>query len=439
MKRFYSFFIGMVLTLAAAWAQTNPNRVLVHEASGNVKGFLVERVDSMSFAKVEGRVAADAEVLEFAAGSLSDTLWISITRTPDCAAFKLACIPANYMGYFPTEAQLAAYVDQVGENYYYDDFTKAQLTGIDLADDADYVFATVGYDRYGIACGVSKSEFHTPRPAVLGTPQVECTVDAVDQTTITFSFKPNEDTGGYAFCIYPKGQAESDFNSWGPMFGFATIGDMVRQWGITQTGNYTHTYTGMNPGSDYELYIQPWDASGNNADYSVVSVSTQKMGGEGLAEMTITVGEFGGNAGTGYYQVVTYTPNDQVSLHRDIVLEKKLLDSGQWTEETVVNYLKEDNPYDPEWNQYGVDVARWGVDPATAYVAYSIAQNINGEWGPLASVEFTTPEAAPAAAPAVKGVAPKFPKRIMVGSGSINNAMPKLTTLPLKKGIQLTK
>ena len=50
----------MVLTLTVAWAQTNPNRVLVHEASGNVKGFLVERVDSMSFAKVEGRVAADA-------------------------------------------------------------------------------------------------------------------------------------------------------------------------------------------------------------------------------------------------------------------------------------------------------------------------------------------------------------------------------------------
>ena len=195
----------------------------------------------------------------------------------------------------------------------------------------------------------------------------------------------------------------------------------------------------MNPGSDYELYIQPWDANGNTADYSVVSASTQKMGGEGLAEMTITIGEFGVSAGYGYYQEVTYTPNDQVSLHRDMVLEKKALDSGQWTEDSVANYLKGDNPYDPEWNQYGVDVARWGVDPATSYVAYSIAQNINGEWGPLVSVEFTTPEAAPAAAPAVKGVAPKFPKRIMVGSGSINNAMPKFTTLPLKKGIQLTK
>lgn len=439
MKRFYSFLIVLALTLTAAWAQTNPNRILVHEASGNVQGFLVERVDSMSFAKVEGRVAADAEVLEFATGESGDTLWISITRTPECAAFKLACIPANYMGYFPTEAQLAAYVDQVGENYYYQDFTKAQLTGIELADDADYVFATVGYDRYGIACGVSKAEFHTPRPAVEGSPKVDCTVEAVDQTSITFSFKPNADVAGYAFCLYPAGQAESDFNNWGPMFGFATIGDMVRTWGISQTGDYSYTYTSMSPGTDYELYIQPWDKNGNNADYSVVNVTTQKMGGEGLAEMTISVGEFGGSFETGYYQYVTYTPNDQVSLHRDMLISKATFEKPEWGEQGVLDYLKADNPYDPYWNQYGVDVVQWGVDPSTEYIAFSIAQNINGEWGPLVSEAFTTPAASPAAAPAVKGVAPALPVRKVAASGDFRTSLPKLTKFPVKKTVKLAE
>ena len=34
----------------------------------------------------------------------------------------------------------------------------------------------------------------------------------------------------------------------------------------------------------------------------------------------------------------------------------------------------------PIGNRYGVDVAQWGVDPNKEYIAYAIAQNINGEW-----------------------------------------------------------
>ena len=37
-----------------------------------------------------------------------------------------------------------------------------------------------------------------------------------------------------------------------------------------------------------------------------------------------------------------------------------------------------------------MDVDQWGVDPNKEYIAYAIAQNINGEWGPLSKLEFTT-------------------------------------------------
>ena len=195
----------------------------------------------------------------------------------------------------------------------------------------------------------------------------------------------------------------------------------------------------MSPGTDYELYIQPWDKNGNNADYSVVNVTTQKMGGEGLAEMTISVGEFGGSFETGYYQYVTYTPNDQVSLHRDMLISKATFESPEWGEQGVLDYLKADNPYDPYWNQYGVDVVQWGVDPSTEYIAFSIAQNINGEWGPLVSEAFTTPAASPAAAPAVKGVAPALPVRKVAASGDFRTSFPKLTKFPVKKTVKLAE
>ena len=67
------------------------------------------------------------------------------------------------------------------------------------------------------------------------------------------------------------------------------------------------------------------------ADMIIVPVTTKSLGGDGLAEMTIEIGEF------------------------------------------------------------GVDEAQWNAEPATAYIAFSIGKNALGEWGPLASKEFRTP------------------------------------------------
>ena len=56
-----------------------------------------------------------------------------------------------------------------------------------------------------------------------------------------------------------------------------------------------------------------------------------------------------------------------------------------------MNYLITDQPYNPYWDQYGVDEAQWNAQPGTSYIAFSIGKNANGEWGPLARVEFSTP------------------------------------------------
>jgi hypothetical protein len=80
-----------------------------------------------------------------------------------------------------------------------------------------------------------------------------------------------------------------------------------------------------------------------------------------------------------------------VSLHRDIIIEKEAYESEEWGEENLLNYLKQDNPWDPYWDQYGIDEAQWSAKPDTWYIAFSIAKNANDEWGPLAGVEFKTP------------------------------------------------
>ena len=226
---------------------------------------------------------------------------------------------------------------------------------------------------------------------LVGSPSVDYTVDEVGTDFITITFTPNADAAGYAICLFDAGTAEQQFAMFGPWMGFQTMGDMIKAWGITQTETYQYTWTNQNPGTDYEIYVQCWDVYNVDADMIIIPVTTLNMGGEGVAEMTIEIGEFGGDEDYGYYQWVTYIPNENVSLHRDIIIEKEAYESEEWGEENLLNYLKQDNPWDPYWDQYGIDEAQWSAKPDTWYIAFSIAKNANDEWGPLAGVEFKTP------------------------------------------------
>ena len=220
---------------------------------------------------------------------------------------------------------------------------------------------------------------------------VDYTIDEVGTDFITVTFMPNADAAGYAFCLFDAGTAEQQFAMFGPWMGFQTMGDMIKAWGITKTETYQYTWTNQSPGKDYEIYVQCWDADGVDADMIIIPVTTKSLGGDGVAEMTIEIGEFGGNEETGYYQWVTYIPNEEVALHRDIIILKTAYESEEWGLENMLNYLKQDNPYDPYWDQYGIDEAQWNAEPNTYYIAFSIGKNANGEWGPLVGVEFKTP------------------------------------------------
>lgn len=222
-------------------------------------------------------------------------------------------------------------------------------------------------------------------------PNVDYNVDEVGTDFITISFTPNADVAGYAVCLFEAGTAEQQFAMFGPWMGFQTMGDMIRGWGLTYTEAAQYTWTRQNPGTAYEIYVQCWDADNVDADMIIIPVTTNKLGGEGLAEMTIEIGEFGGDEEYGYYQWVIYTPNENVSVHRDMIITREAYETEEWGEENILNYLKADNPYDPYWNQYGVDNAQWNAEMGTAYIAFSIGKNALDEWGPLAMVEFTTP------------------------------------------------
>lgn len=406
MKKLFTTLTLALATLAVS-AQDNPNRLLVQPKQGNVKGFLVERIDSIYFTKVEGRVSADVNVQSFTTGDTGDTIRLAVTKTAACKSFKIACMTRAMANALTNDVAVESYFDQMGGATYTDDFTNAVMTGFDFEfqPNSDYSIVTLGYDQYGIACSSSRSDFSTPSANIIGNPSVSYSVLEANQQDFTIDFQPNADCSGYYICSFEKGTAEQQFEQWAPMMGFANMGDMIRQWsGKEYSGRESHKWTQMTPGTDYEVYVLPIDVDGNYGTMVIVPVTTTKYGGTGEAAVTITIGEFGSQGGQ-CYQYVTYTPNDQTSFMRDMIIEKKAFESADWgngSTDYILNYLKKDDPMNPYWNIYGVDVAQWNVNANTDYIAFAIGQNINGEWGPLALQEFRTGSVnAPAKAKAV--------------------------------------
>lgn len=417
--------LALSLAMLTASAQSQPNRLIVHQKSGGFTSYRISSVDSLSFYNVEGEVRADVKVNKFNSGETGDTLWVAVTKTPACSKYRIDVLPSVRVKAYSDDV-IASYFNQQKASDFYDDFTNAQLTGFSTKFEADtkYTVFTLGYDQLGTPCEVSRAEIETPVGDIVGNPHVDCTVTNADYKALTFSFKPNEDVSSYYITIFPEGEGEKQFNQWGPMFGFANMSAMIKQFsGYAYEGEMEHTINGLNPGTDYDLYILPLDADGNNGKLQVTKCKTKAMGGEGKSVMTITVKDDFTDQGDGVYtQTVVYTPNDQTNLHRDMVVDKAMFQdkNGSWKgdESKIVEYLQTPNPMDPNWDQYGEDAAAWTVSPNTTYVAYSIGQNAKGEWGELAKKEFTTPAAgtsAPAYAPArstvMKRVAPAQAKK----------------------------
>lgn len=324
MKKFFTTLALALLTLAAS-AQENPNRVIVKQKYKAPVGYLAERIDSIYFTKLEGRVAADVKFLSFSKGNLTDTIRLAVTKTPECKSYKIACMPAGQANSFASDAALEQYFDQLEDcPTFTDDFTNATLTGLDMEfqSNGTYSLVTLGYDKYGIACASSRADFTTPNSDLVGDPKVLYTVVEVKPDNFTIWFQPNDDCHGYYLCAFKAGTAEELFEKWSKEEGFVNLQDMIKSWGSDKyTDTQMYKWSGMEPGTDYEVYVLPVDVNEADAPFQIIPVTTTESGGEGEATVTIKLGDFG-EVGGNYFQYVWFTPNDEATLMRDLVLAK---------------------------------------------------------------------------------------------------------------------
>lgn len=431
MKKFFSIAALALAMSTGVQAQTDvvPNRMIIHSSVAS-KAYAVDHVDSISFARKEGEVKANLEFLRYEKNEdEGDIVYVKVTRTDPSSTFRIDVLPTNTAKQYD-DLTFARYFERMSGTQLAEDFSEGKLSGFptEFTANTSYTVVTLAYDEYGVPCQVSRAEFKTPKVPTVGTPSVTYTVDETTSSSFTLTVTPNKDCAEFYWCQFEKGKAQEQFEQWGPMFGLSSIEAMIKQFsGRPYSEEATNTWNELAPGTDYEVAVLPVDVEGNFGDLVYIYVTTKGQGGDGVAQVDVTVGDYVNNGGS-YVQTVTFTPNDQTALYHDAICVKDAYEKNGG-DKGFTEYLKEDNSQDPNWNQYGVDKYIFEATPNTAYYALALAKNAKGEWGSLTKHEFTT-GAAPAGVAPAKAVA--MPKRIATKKAAKRTAVaPVMRTMTL--------
>ena len=433
MKKFFSIAALALAMSTGVQAQTDvvPNRMIINSSVAS-KAYAVDHVDSISFARKDGEVKANVEFLRYEKDEdENDIVYVKVTRTDPSSTFRIDVLPTNTAKQYD-DITFARYFERMSGTQLAEDFSEGKLSGFarEFTANTSYTVVTLAYDEYGVPCQVSRAEFKTPKVPTVGTPSVTYTVDETTSSSFTLTVTPNKDCAEFYWCQFEKGKAQEQFEHWGPMFGLSSIEAMIKQFsGKPYSEEATNTWNELAPGTDYEVAVLPVDVEGNFGDLVYIYVTTKGQGGDGVAQVDVTVGDYVNNGGS-YVQTVTFTPNDQTLLFRDLICLKSAYEKNGGDKE-FTEYLKEDNSQDPNWNQYGVDSYSFEATPNTAYYALALAKNAKGEWGPFTKHEFTTGAAPSGVAPA-KVVS--LPKRV-----AAKKAAKRTAVVPVKRSLQLVK
>ena len=433
MKKIFSIMLGLAMAMGVNAQTENPNRLIMMSQAGN-KAYALDKIDSIYFAKKEGQVRADVKFLKYVKDDKKgDILHVAVTRTDPNCSYCIDVLPANTAKRYSDDV-LAQYFDQQKTTKFYKDFTDAELTGFkqELEPNTKYTVFTVAYDEYGVACEASRADFTTPKTPLVGNPAISYTIDETTTSSITLTVTANEDCFGYYWCLFDKGQAQAQFEQWGPMFGFQNIESMIAQFsGKKYEKVTTYTWKDLKPGTEYDICVVPVDEAGTYADMVTIPVTTKQQGGEGVAQVAITSGGASvqkTDDGDKLTYTIIFTPNDQTAVYHDGVVSKKKFDEDG--EEFWKNYLLNGNPQDPNYNQYGVDKYTFEANVGEEYYGIAIAKNANGEYGPMVKELFKVE------APA--GVAPAKVKANKGGVATrIKTNEKRTAVVPVMKSVKL--
>lgn len=348
-----------------------------------------DEIDSLIFDNVHGKVAANINIIE----STINSVTLNVTRTASCVGYKLMCVPNSSIEFLSNE-DIAVAIDENVDEVYEQDFVGVKISDLQFEYDTEYAVVAVGFDKYGLLCDVTKVRFETRSEDLTGNPDVDIEVVENNYYDFTVKYSANGDVSKYYVILSEVGAIEEQYMMFSNLYGWTCINDMIVDWGLELQNTATHQYTDKSPNMNYEIYVQALDANGVMAPYEVFSFMSKLKGGEGVANVDITLGEYEFNVD--WFgevlpsQYLTFTPNDQTSAYSmSVCLEENYLNDKYGYQEDL--YVEPSMPTSG-WFQHEELTTDYQINPNTRCVAIAAAKNINGEWGPVTELFFTTPD-----------------------------------------------
>ena len=105
-------------------------------------------------------------------------------------------------------------------------------------------------------------------------PQVTIYVDQILETEVTATFTPNEDCASYNYLL----ATESEVQQWLMMMGME-LPEYLHAYGFSAETTLSHTFTQLEPNTEYMVYAVPVDPNGNLGEVAQETVITTPGGG----------------------------------------------------------------------------------------------------------------------------------------------------------------
>lgn len=387
MKKFLSFALALVMTIGAfAQSQIAAHRLDVAKETKKEFKLNSRNLDPSNLKKLVPNetkaMSIDIDIVTI--GALS----VEATFTPNeevAVYYYLVADPsivAEYLAIFEMFGMTATEADVVmmlAENY------DAPATGVQTVTlNGDYMTPGVENVIYvvGVAADESVALFQETFTAesLGGSGDAMVTIDIPADSVTAFSFyaslTPNDQTAYYKYIVLDQSMlTEAQWNN-----------DSILAYLSTQSNVYTPisgTISDLEPNMTLAFYAIAYNADGVASDLISQTVTTSSLGGEGVAEVTVTVSDV-----TAFGAYISFVPNDQTAYYYYMIASDEELAAENITSDADVQTYLETEDYKV---YTALEGSLDGLSMGTTYKVYALAYNVNGEINSIApAATFTT-------------------------------------------------
>ena len=390
MKKFLSLALALVMTIGAfAQSQIAAHRLDVAKETKKEFKLNSRNLDPSNLKKLVPNetkaMSIDIDIVTIGALSVEATF----TPNDEVAAYYYFVTEASedniinqylaiyeMFGMTATEAEI---VMMLAENI------DAPATGVQTVTlNGDYMTPGVENVIYvvGVAADESVALFQETFTAesLGGSGDAMVTIDIPADSVTAFSFyasiTPNDQTAYYKYIIMEQSMlTEAQWNN-----------DSILAYLSTQSNVYapiSGTIDGLEPNMTLAFYAIAYNADGVASDLVSQSVTTSSLGGEGVAEVTVTVSDV-----TAFGAYISFVPNDQTAYYYYMIASDEELAAENITSDAdVQTYLETEDDKVYTTLEGSLD----GLSMGTTYKVYALAYNVNGEINSIApAATFTT-------------------------------------------------